>query len=195
MLNKTTRLAAFAAVVATTVSELPSPVASSTSRGDLYSGSVTIVNNTNRTIYGWSVADQSYNPLITLSVGDAYSEHWRLNPTGGGISIKLSTTPAVINILQYEYTLTGSTIWWDLSCINRGNSSFFTTAGFAVTSDNPECGSAACASGDAACAAAFLTPNDNQDVHRCNATTQMTLTIGSKALNQPSPRKSPCLLG
>jgi len=99
--------------------------------------------------------------MVTIPAGGTYSENWRTNPDGGGISVKVSTTPNIDDVLQYEYTLSGSTIFWDLSCINMLINNLLSTVGFSVTSDNSDCVSDVCAAGDLQCAAAYLFPDDN----------------------------------
>ncbi|KAJ5931017.1 hypothetical protein N7466_006510 [Penicillium verhagenii] len=53
--------------------------------------------------------------MQTLSAnGGTYTEAWRTNPNGGGISVKLSTQPDQSDVLQFEYTEFTDTIYWDL---------------------------------------------------------------------------------
>ncbi|KAK9367055.1 hypothetical protein V1509DRAFT_641175 [Lipomyces kononenkoae] len=146
-------------------------------------GGVEIINNMGKDIYLWSVSNSADSTMVTLtSGGNTYSESWKTNPDGGGISIKMSTTPDQADVLQYEYTLVSPLIYWDLSCINIGNGSEFTTAGFAVTSnDSGSCPSATCKAGDTACADAYLFPTDDQATHGCPDTVQMTLNLGSSS--------------
>ncbi|OJJ51418.1 hypothetical protein ASPZODRAFT_127487 [Penicilliopsis zonata CBS 506.65] len=177
MFTKTFGLAAafasLASAVPTTISRRSGNTTSSGS-----SGSVDIINNLNTTIYAWSVSETS-GPMITLEAGSgSYSESWRVNPDGGGISIKLSTTESQDDVLQFEYTESGDTIYWDLSCINMGTDSAFTKYGFAVVSDDSSCPNATCAAGDTACADAYLVPDDNQATHGCPINTALTLTLG-----------------
>ncbi|OKL58339.1 hypothetical protein UA08_06463 [Talaromyces atroroseus] len=179
MFTKT--LAAFASLGAL-ASALPTAIKSRDTNSTSAStgGGVTIVNNMDQTIYLWSVSNTADSEMVTLTAGGQdYSENWRLNPDGGGISIKMSTTPDQSDVLQYEYTLVEPTIYWDLSCINMGGNSTFTTAGFAVTSnDSGNCPSATCKPGDTACADAYLFPTDDQATHGCPDTVSMTLNLG-----------------
>jgi hypothetical protein len=179
MFSKVLGLAtAFAAVASALPAPIPSP-SSSNSTGSATGGGVTINNNMDQTLYGWSVADTAETPMITIPAGGTYSESWRLNPNNGGISIKLSTAQSQSDVLQFEYTLVDPLIYWDLSCINMGTASLFTNAGFSVESNDSQCQSATCAPGDAACAAAYLYPTDDQATHGCQSTTHMTLSLGS----------------
>lgn len=150
-------------------------------RDNSTAGGVDIVNNLGKTIYLWSVSNTADAEMVTLTPGgQGYSEDWRLNPDGGGISIKISTTPDQADVLQYEYTLSDPIIYWDLSCINMGSNSTFSTAGFAVTSnDSGNCPSATCKPGDSACADAYLIPTDDHATHGCPETVRMTLNLGS----------------
>lgn len=143
----------------------------------MYSGGVNIVNNMNQTVYYTSVANQPNNSMIELLAGSSIYESWCLPPVGG-VSVKLSTTPDLDNILQFEYTLNEPTIYWDLSCINMDIPSLFTEAGFSVTSDNSDCQSAICTPGENYCTDAYMFPSDNQVVRGCEAATKLTLSLG-----------------
>ena len=140
-------------------------------------GNVNIHNNMQDTIYYWSVGADD-GTMKSLEPGSSYTESWRTNPNGGGISIKMAMKPEQVDVLQYEYTLQGDTIFWDLSLIDMGTSSQFTKVGFAVTSNDGGCPSATCAPGDTACADAYLVWNDDHATHGCPSGTQMTLNIG-----------------
>lgn len=175
-----TKTFGIAAAFATLASALPSGMM--VRRNDTASaGSVSITNNLNQDIYAWSVA-QDAGPMQTLSAnGGSYSEHWRTNPNGGGVSIKLATHPDQSDVLQFEYTQAPDTIFWDLSCINMGTDSEFTKYGFSVipsTGESSSCPSAVCHAGDSACAAAYLQPDDNAATHGCPLNTGLALTIG-----------------
>lgn len=116
--------------------------------------------------------------MVPIENGGTYSENWRINPAGGGVSVKVSTTPNIADVLQYEYTLSGSTIFWDLSSINMSLNNLLSTVGFSVTSENTNCVSDVCAAGDLLCAATYLFPADNKATHGCPANTQMIFKIG-----------------
>lgn len=140
-------------------------------------GGVTIVNNTPQEVYLWSVSNVPAD-MITIPPGGSYAENWRINPDGGGISVKVSTIPNLADVLQYEYTLSGSTIFWDLSCINMGINNLLSAVGFSVTSGNTNCVADMCPAGDLVCAAAYLFPSDNKATHGCPSNTQMVFQIG-----------------
>ncbi|KAL1986618.1 hypothetical protein VTN96DRAFT_5996 [Rasamsonia emersonii] len=178
---KFTQVFGIAALLASAASALPLVRSTNSTSSSSTGGGVTINNNMDQTIYLWSVSDDFNAPMVTVPKGQSYSENWRINPNGGGISIKMATTPSQADVLQFEYTLANPTIFWDLSCINMGTNSLFTKVGFAVTSNNPQCESATCAPGDTACADAYLVPDDNQATRGCDADTHLTLNIGSSS--------------
>ncbi|KAJ5601862.1 hypothetical protein N7510_011396 [Penicillium lagena] len=175
-----TKTMGLAAIFATAASALPSGMMMRRNGTAPSGGGVQITNNLSQDIYAWSVSDD-VGPMQTLSAnGGSYSENWRINPNGGGISIKLATTPDQSDVLQFEYTEGGDTIYWDLSCINMGTDSEFTQYGFAVQPSitTGSCPSAVCQAGDSACAAAYLQPDDNAATHGCPINTGLGLTIG-----------------
>lgn len=147
-------------------------------RDTITSDGIKIVNNLEKTVYLWSVSETS-GPMETVKSGETWSDNWKTNPDGGGISIKLSFTEEQTDVLQYEYTLEEPTIWWDLSCINMGDNSEFSTMGFDVSSSDGSCESASCPAGDFACAAAYLFPDDNQATRSCQSQDLLVLTLGS----------------
>jgi hypothetical protein len=138
---------------------------------------VTIKNNMGQTIYLWTTTNIP-EPMVTLPNGQTYQENWKINPDAGGVSIKISTTLNEADIFQYEYTLIGTTIWWDVSLINMAITSLFDTLGFTVTSDNPNCLKVNCPAGDTQCNDAYLFPTDDQATRACEATTNMVLNLG-----------------
>lgn len=177
-----TKTFGIAAAFAALASALPSGMNNMVRRNNTApaGGSVLITNNLSQDIYAWSVSDVS-GPMQTLTAnGGTYSEAWQTNPNGGGVSIKLATTPDQSDVLQFEYTQATDTIFWDLSCINMESGSDFTQYGFAVlpTDSTSSCPSAVCAAGDDACSAAYLYPSDNQATHGCPIDTGLALTIG-----------------
>ncbi|KAJ9191442.1 hypothetical protein DTO164E3_8847 [Paecilomyces variotii] len=151
-----------------------SPSPSSTGSGQ---GGVTILNEVGQTIYLWTTSEQA-GDMVTLPNGQSYSENWQTNPDAGGISVKISTTPDLDDVMQFEYTLLTPIIWWDVSLINMEITSLFDKLGFSVTSDNSNCYQVNCPAGDTACNDAYLWPTDDQATHSCDSTTHMTLHLG-----------------
>lgn len=144
-------------------------------------GGVSIINNLDSTVYAWSVADR-VSDMHTLSAGGgSFEEKWRSNDNGGGISIKLSTTQEQKDVLQFEYTQSADTIYWDMSCIDLSPESVFTKNGFAVEPSqvSETCPTVNCHAGDTHCAEAYLQPKDDHATHGCPIDTTFTLVIGN----------------
>jgi hypothetical protein len=166
-----------AALFATIASALPNGIVR---RDGASGGGVTITNNLGQDIYAWSVTDQ-VGPMETIPAnGGQYSEQWKTNPNGGGVSIKLASDPQQDDVLQFEYTVAPDTIFWDLSCINMESGNLFTDSGFAVqpTDETSSCPKAICAAGDSACSAAYLQPTDDHATHGCPLDTGLSLILG-----------------
>lgn len=167
-----------------TPSAVSSSASSSTpaSSGSTTGGGVTIKNNSPHTIYMW-IFDSPATPVMeTLAAGQELGHDWRINPDGGGVSIKVSTVPDISNVVQYEYTVAGDTIFWDLSLINMnllaivGN--ILPALGFQVTSPESSCMSVVCQAGIIQCPAAYLFPSDDHATHGCPVNTNMVFDIG-----------------
>lgn len=180
-----TKTIGVAAALATLATALPSGMVRRTSN-TAPSGSVVITNTLDHDIYAWSVTD-NVGPMQTISAnGGTLSEKWRTNSNGGGVSIKLADNKNQDDVLQFEYTQSSDTIFWDLSCIDMDKNdqgSIFTTYGFAVEpsnsgSDKSSCPTAICKAGDKKCAAAYLQPTDDHATHGCPIDTGLALTIG-----------------
>lgn len=179
LINRAVPAPASGANGSTTTSSTSASGTAAATGGGAGKGGVTVINNLNSTIYLWSVSN-TQGPMQTLPPkGGTYSEKWRINPNGGGVSLKMSTTQNDADILQYEYTVADPTIYWDLSNVNLNSNSKFTKYGFAVTNNGGSgCPTATCAAGDTACADAYLFPTDDHATHGCPIDTDFTLTIG-----------------
>ncbi|KOS39743.1 hypothetical protein ACN38_g9407 [Penicillium nordicum] len=176
-----TKTLGLAALFSTIVSALPQDMVRRSGMVRRDGGGVTITNNLAQDVYAWSVAGD-VGPMQTItSGGGILSETWRTNPNGGGISIKLALDPNQHDVLQFEYTEAGDTIFWDMSCIDMeaGNNKF-TDFGFSVipTDETSTCPKAICQAGDSACSAAYLKPNDDHATHGCPISTKLDLTLG-----------------
>lgn len=144
-------------------------------------GGVQLRNNLDQNVYVWSVGSSADNDMHTVSAnGGTYSEDWQTPSGGGGVSLKIATSPDQSDVLQFEYTVGGDTIYWDLSNINMGTDSEFTKFGFAVKPSKPggDCPSAICKAGDTSCSAAYLVPTDDHATHGCPIDTSFNLEIG-----------------
>ncbi|KAJ5888499.1 Secreted thaumatin-like protein cetA [Penicillium taxi] len=184
MFSKTFGLAA---AFATLASALPSGMIMhrSNGTGTSTSGGVTITNNLNVDIYAWSVVEETGSMQTLTANGGTYQENWKTNPNGGGVSIKLSTTQELVDVLQFEYTESSdtNTIYWDLSCVDMAANEAFTKYGFSVIPSNDgnnasSCPSAICKAGDSACSAAYIKPYDDWATHGCPIDTGLALAIG-----------------
>jgi hypothetical protein len=163
---------------ATTTSTATSttPSASATATPTSSGKGVEIVNNMDETVYIWSTSNTA-GEMQTIASGDSYTESWRTNSDGGGISIKMSTTTSEDSVLQFEYTQGGENLWWDLSSINLSSDSTFVSAGFGVTSDDSSCTVASCSAGDTDCAQSYQ-KSDDVDTHSCSSSATLTMTLG-----------------
>ncbi|KAL4942253.1 hypothetical protein BDV06DRAFT_192612 [Aspergillus oleicola] len=168
-----------AASLATVVAALPQPTVIRRQGG----GGVTIVNNMDTDVYAWSVSNSASNMQTLSANGGSYNENWQDNSNGGGISIKLSTSQEQVDVLQFEYTQSGETIFWDMSCIDMDRaSSTFTKHGFDVSHTSQttnDCPAVSCHAGDTTCAEAYLQPKDDHATHGCPIDTSFTLTLGA----------------
>ena len=145
------------------------------------SGGVEIVNNLEHDVYAWSVSNRAGDMKTLSAGGGSYSEPWHTNSNGGGVSIKLSTQPDQTDVLQFEYTQGGDTIFWDMSCIDMGTDSKFTDYGFTVepSETGANCPPVNCHAGDKTCADAYLQPKDDHATHGCPINTSFKMNIGN----------------
>jgi hypothetical protein len=177
-------------ILAVTAAALPRPnnvardatatataTSTSASSSSSSSGSVQIVNNLDTDVYLWSTSQDSGDMQTLSTGGGTYSENWQINPNGGGISIKLSTSTSEDSVLQFEYTEKGETLYWDLSSINLDSDSDFVKSGFSVTPSDSSCSSATCKAGDANCADSYQHPDDTNTLS-CSTSAQYVLTLG-----------------
>ncbi|KAL4810069.1 hypothetical protein BDV18DRAFT_52522 [Aspergillus unguis] len=170
------------ALVAATLATLSAALPHTVERRDGGGGGVTIVNNMGSDVYAWSVANGNSKMQTLSSGGGSYTETWQANPNGGGVSIKLSTSQEQVDVLQFEYTESGETIFWDMSCIDMDrDSSTFTKNGFSVSPSQTgaNCPSVNCHAGDTSCAEAYLQPKDDHATHGCPIDTTFILTLGA----------------
>ncbi|KAK9601799.1 hypothetical protein V6Z92_001844 [Aspergillus fumigatus] len=140
------------------------------------SGSVQIVNKLDTTVYLWSTSDTS-SAMQTIASGETYTETYRTNSNGGGISIKMATTESQASVLQFEYTKASDTLYWDLSAIDMDSDSEFITAGFSATPSDASCSSVTCAAGESDCSEVYQ-ESDDVATQSCSATAGITVTLG-----------------
>jgi hypothetical protein len=82
-------------------------------------GKISVSNYCDIDYFLWSVSNIQ-SDMQHLRPGGTWSETYRTNPNGGGVSVKLSKVETPVNISQVEYTLdtTDARIWYDLSNID-----------------------------------------------------------------------------
>jgi hypothetical protein len=139
-------------------------------------GVATVVNNCGSPVYYASVGG-SANPGMTALEG-SYSQGY--SGENVGVSIKLAPEASASGpISQFEITLSGSMIFYDMSNIN-GNP--FASEGMeivpSVQNDPafPTCIPVSCPAGAATCTAAYNNPDDVRTMV-CSSETSLTLTM------------------
>ncbi|KAJ5221326.1 Secreted thaumatin-like protein calA [Penicillium citrinum] len=160
----------------TTTASSASASASASATRSTGSG-INIVNNMNQTVYLWSTSDSASDMQALGAGGGTYTESWRTNSDGGGISIKMATSENEDSVLQFEYTKSDEILFWDLSSINLDSDSLFVSSGFAVTTDDSSCSSANCSAGDTDCADSYQ-QSDDVDTFSCSTSAAFTLSLG-----------------
>ena len=141
-------------------------------------GNVIVQNQCNFDAYLWSVSNVA-GPMQTLAAnGGDYTETYRSNPDGGGISMKLATNEAASNITQFEYTLETPTLWYDLSNINGYP---FMAWGVSVVPSESTCNEVICPAGVALCADAYNTPTEDYATAACTSDADVVVLLCSGA--------------
>lgn len=149
-------------------------------------GTASIQNNCDFPVYVWSVSNIQ-GPMQTLaSNGGSYEEQYRLNPAGGGVSIKVATAPTLAGpITQFEYTLL-STLWFDISNVN--GSPFF-DHGITVRAKPAvsACRPITCEPGSTCGTQIYNEPDDDYAVSACEPDQDliMVLCSGSSSTSDP----------
>ncbi|KAL4804188.1 hypothetical protein BDV18DRAFT_36321 [Aspergillus unguis] len=170
------------ALIAATLATLSTALPHTVERRGGGGGGVTITNNMDSDVYAWSVSNGDSKMHTLSSGGGSYTESFQTNSNGGGISIKLSTSQEQQDVLQFEYTESGDTIFWDMSCIDMDtSSSTFTKNGFSVSPSQggDDCPSVSCGAGDSSCAEAYLQPKDDHATHGCPIDTSFSVSLGA----------------
>jgi len=174
MLSKT---AVFAAVALATF--IPAALA----------GKASIENQCDQDVYLWSVGGSASADMVTLPPGKSYSEKYRFNDLGGGVSVKLALAKNQGDITQLEYTLDATTVWYDVSNIN-GNP--FAHGGISVKPSDPACSPVVCEAGIVKCREAYNQPTDDHATHACPATSDLNVVLcpGKSQPQGDPPKKS-----
>ena len=121
-------------------------------------GTAYIQNWCNFEVYVWSIADVPNNTINYLApiIGD-FSETYRVNPNGGGITLKIATIPVDSYITQFEYTYhtDNPNVYYDISNINRYPFEIWGLALSPSTLSTPFCSLISCDPGVALCPDAY----------------------------------------
>jgi hypothetical protein len=146
-------------------------------------GSAIIHNQCDFPVYLWSVSNTA-GPMQELAAnGGEYTEVYRNNPNGGGISMKIASDEAASEITQFEYTLEDADLWYDLSNINGYP---FMEWGVTIIPSDDKCNEVICPAGIELCAAAYNTPTEDWATAMCPSTADMVVLLCSGA-NDTTP--------
>jgi hypothetical protein len=161
-------------------------------------GTAFIENRCSFKVYVWSVANVPNDTMNTLApVNGKFSETYRTNPNGGGISLKIATVPVDLYITQFEYAyLTDNPfVYYDISNVNGTP---FQAWGLALSPSTPTlslftptlspstptlspgiptCGPISCDPGVALCPEVYNKPNDDYVMQQCDLSINLTLTL------------------
>ncbi|MCJ1318431.1 hypothetical protein MMC15_003759 [Xylographa vitiligo] len=125
-------------------------------------------------VYLWSVGDSSSEMSTIESNGTPYTEEYQTR-TAGGIALKISTVYGNESIItQFEYTLDGAQVWYDVSNVNGFP---FSEDGLVLVPSESSCREVACPAGEGACHAAYTQSNDNWATAECDSTADLTMTL------------------
>ncbi|KAK2788683.1 hypothetical protein FQN52_003714 [Onygenales sp. PD_12] len=139
-------------------------------------GTAKIKNQCKDTVHIWSIADTGKVEKQEIKPGGEYSEEYRNNPNGGGISIKMALTEDDSNVSQFEYTLSEPKVFYDLSNIDGYP---FSKYGITLTPSDDECPKVKCDPGVELCNEAYNQPYDDHATHGCPSDSDLTMVLCS----------------
>jgi hypothetical protein len=85
-------------------------------------GNSVVVNNCGAPMYLWAVDYDHPSPSrIKIASGGRHSAVFRKPSNGGGVSLKVSKTQTLSQITQFEYTVSGNQIYYDISWVDCAN--------------------------------------------------------------------------
>jgi len=151
----------------------------------------TIYNHCSFPVYLWSVSADHSSEMITLkSHTGSYNETYQ-TPSVGGVSLKLSKTESCGNpnpITQFEYTLAGGSIWYDISNVNCATTScpFQPTGMYLMSGEG--CPTRSCKAGLPTCSGAYTASNDDQNSLSCTESADIDLYLCTSS--PPSLKRS-----
>jgi len=138
-------------------------------------GTASVSNACGYDVYLWSVTSGSAS-MQTLAAGSgSYSEAYR-EAGDGGVSIKMSNDTSQESVTQFEYTLEGSSLWYDLSNINGYP---FMEGGVSLSPSMSSCPPVSCPAGESQCGQVYNAPDDNEATKGCTSDCDLHLTLCS----------------
>jgi hypothetical protein len=134
-------------------------------------------------VFIWSVANVPNNSQ-TVAPNNFWSEPYRLNPNGGGISLKVATQSIDTTIvqLQYTYHVDDPNIPYDISNLNGYP---FMEWGFNLFPSIPSCPTVLCDPGVPLCANGFNNPKS------CDVAGNLVLFLCPPQTFSPTPTPTP----
>jgi len=170
---------AFVAATAALASLVPSVIAGDNSTGGKSGGKVgkaNIQNNCEDDAYIWSIAHCAAEDMVTLKPGESYSEDYRTNENGGGISLKISLNKDQKEVSQFEYTIseTEHKVYYDLSNIDGYP---FKDGGISITPSDDSCPKVDCKPGVEKCEEAYNKPDDDHATKGCSLGTDLDFVL------------------
>lgn len=151
-------------------------------------GRAIIKNQCDKPIHIWSIADEAVDKSEVVDAGSEYSEEYKTNGNGGGISIKIAFEDSHDDISQFEYTLSPSDnkVFYDLSNIDGYP---FQEGGASITPSDDSCPAVTCPAGVKLCTDAYNEPFDDWATKGCSESTDLTLTLcGSETSEKKAKR-------
>ncbi|KAL1956618.1 hypothetical protein VTO42DRAFT_6965 [Malbranchea cinnamomea] len=152
-------------------------------------GNAIVRNQCHRPIHIWSIADSNQQKSEIVQPGGVYSEQYKTNGNGGGISIKIAYEDSQNDVSQFEYTLAPAEgkVYYDLSNINGYP---FQAGGASIIPSDGSCPRVNCPPGVKECKDAYNQPFDDHATKACSDSTDLTLTlcIGGQPGNQKVKR-------
>lgn len=155
-------------------------------------GKAIVENKCGHDAFAQSIADRADAKMHKISPGDSYTETFKLNDNGGGISIKISDDKDLKEVSQFEYTLSDDgKVFYDLSNIDGYP---FKEGGVSITPSDDSCPVVNCEGGVAKCKDAYNHPKDDHATKGCSAETDLHLVLcagngGSKAKSKKAEIK------
>lgn len=154
-----------------------------------------IYNYCNAPINLWAV-DAQRNPQSPTPIanGSSYSEGYH-TLASGGVSLKLGWGSSLYDgsaITQFEYTLTGGFIWYDISNVNcQGTACPFANTGMHLETSDPTCPSRTCSAGEVPCSGAYTVYNDDWNSLACGPSSDIKLYLCTTSDAAPAPAAPP----